>query len=126
MEYKGIKYSIYPELSALAVTIDSKNADNEIENIIKASTLTELIGHLSPVNVIVDRRKAERLPEFMVDFLQNHLFKDLLDYGVKHIFYILTEEEIRYADEHYKNRPEYVILLRDMDEVFEYLKVEMH
>jgi hypothetical protein len=100
MEYKGINYSIYPELLALAVKIESKNANNEIENILKASTLTELIGYISPVNVIVDRRKAERLPEFMVDFLQNHLFKDLLDYGVKHIFYILTEEEIQYADKH--------------------------
>jgi hypothetical protein len=126
MEYKGIKYSIYPELSALAVKIDSKNEGNEIENIIKASTLTELIGYVNPVNVIIDRREAERLPAFMVDFLKNQLFKDLLDYGVKHIVYLLPKEEVEYADRHYKDRPEYVILMENMDEVYEYLRVETH
>jgi hypothetical protein len=124
MEYKGIKYSIYPEWSALAIEIAGKNENNEIENILRASTFAELVGHIKPANVIIDRRKAERLPSFMVDFLKNQLFKDALDYGVKHIFYLLTEGEIQYANEHYQDRPDYVILLKNMDEVSEYLKME--
>jgi hypothetical protein len=68
MEYKGIKYSIYPEFSAFVAEAYGGVGDDEVDVILRASTLTELIGYVKPENVIVDHRSLSRPPKYFVDF----------------------------------------------------------
>jgi hypothetical protein len=124
MEYKGIKYSIYPEFSAFVAEAYGGVGDDEVDVILRASTLTELIGYVKPENVIVDHRSLSRPPKYFVDFLHNRLFKDTKGFGTKRIFIILQESELQYALRNYLDRPPYAFLCTSLEEVFEIIKRE--
>jgi hypothetical protein len=122
MEYKGIKYSIYPEFSAFVAEAYGGVEDDEVEVILRASTLTELIGYVKPDNVIVDHRSLTRPPKYFVDFLHNRLFKETMGYGTKRIFIILNKAEQEYAIKNYLDRPPYAFLCNSLEEVFKIIK----
>jgi hypothetical protein len=121
-DYKGFPYEHYPEYSA--VVIEEYNLGDDVARVLRASTYTELIGHLHPEILIVKSDgKSNLLTPFFKTFLRSYLFKDLLDYGVKRIFFILSEEEYELAKT-FKEKPDYVTHCRSMDEVIAELEKE--
>ncbi|HYH14592.1 MAG TPA: hypothetical protein VD794_05205 [Flavisolibacter sp.] len=122
MDYKGVKYSVYPEWSAVASVAYHDSASSDIEYILHVNAFTELIGFIKPENVIVDHRLASRPSQLHLDFYESRIFKDMFDYGVKRIFFILTEEELAYAQERKSERLANVYACASIDEIFNILE----
>jgi hypothetical protein len=117
MEYKGVKYAVYPEWSAVALESYTDFPD-DIERVLYASKFAELLGYIKPKNVIVDERHGTRPPAYFMDFLEKRLFRDSIDYGVERIFYILPEEEYQFANANLPNKPDYLFFCTSLEEVF--------
>lgn len=115
MDYKGIKYKQHPEISAIEISIDG---EYDVDQVLKATRFTELAGFLKPENVIVDRTHSERPPDVYIKFLEERLFIDLLDYGVKRIFIILKKKDRDLALKKSGTLPPYLTLCGSVKEVF--------
>jgi hypothetical protein len=124
MEYKGVKYSVYPEWSAVTSVAYHNSASNDIEYILHVNAFTELIGFVKPENVIVDHRLASRPSQLHFDFWRSRIFKDMSDYGVKRVFIILTEEELTYAQKRQSNWLVNVFACTSIEEVFSIISKE--
>ncbi|MGZ5191635.1 MAG: hypothetical protein ACXWCZ_11515 [Flavisolibacter sp.] len=120
MKYKCIQYSLYPDYDALMV---EDYGEYDAEQVLRSTTLVELAGHIKPINLIIDRRRAEKLPDYFVDFLEEHIFLELRDYGVKRIFYVIPPEELQTAIDYYLIPP-YVTLCGTLSDVFQILDKE--
>ncbi|MES2764729.1 MAG: hypothetical protein V4642_02600 [Bacteroidota bacterium] len=121
-DYKGFPYEYYPEYSA--IVIDEYNKGDEVARVVRASTYTELIGHLRPeILVVKNNSETDFLTPFFKTFLRSYLFKDMLEYGIKRVFFILSEEEYEIAKT-FKDKPDYVTHCRSMDEVIAALEKE--
>jgi hypothetical protein len=119
-KYRGLEYEYFPEYST--ILIEEYNAGNDAERILRTSVYAELLGFIKP-NVVIIKNKgaAPLLSPFFKKFLRTYIYKDVLDYGVKHILFILSDEEFATAITD-KEKPVYVTYCHNLEQALDAIR----